>query len=178
MANKPNPWDRAKSGTEHAEQSALIMWANMAANFGIAAADDLRCYTEAGYALATYGPFRGPAAVPALARLFAVHNQGHGDAKRGATAKAEGVKAGVPDLMLPLPVVSDGPMLRWGGHGIYCGLFIELKRLTSDRGAKGKASDKQDDWGKYLIGSGYAFEVCFGWLEARACILKYLGLNF
>lgn len=168
MANKPNPWDRAKSGTEHAEQSALIMWANMAANFGIAAADDPRSYQ--GEAMSLYGPFRGPAAVPALARLFAIHNQGHGDAKRGATAKAEGVKAGVPDLMLP---VTMGDV----DSSIKSGLFIELKRLKSDRGAKGRAAEVQNEWLDFLSYEGYQTEVCFGWLEARACILKYLWLN-
>lgn len=172
MANKPNPWDRAKSGTEHAEQSALIMWANMAANFGIAAADDPRSYQ--GEALALYGPFRGPQAVPELARLFAIHNQGHGDAKRGATAKAEGVKAGVPDLMLP--VVRYGEEAS-GYYTKYAGLFIELKRLKSERGAKGRAANKQNDWLDFLSNQGYKTEVCFGWLEARACILKYLGLE-
>ncbi|MFO4987381.1 hypothetical protein RCK87_26925, partial [Salmonella enterica subsp. enterica serovar 1,4,[5],12:i:-] len=53
--------------------------------------------------------------IPQLKRLFAIHNQGHGDKIRGNRAKAEGVKKGVPDLMLP--VVIDG----------YAGLFVELK---------------------------------------------------
>lgn len=172
MANKPNPWDRAKTGTEHAEQSALIMWANMAANFGVAAADDPRSYQ--GEALALYGPFRGPQAVPALARLFAIHNQGHGDAKRGATAKAEGVKAGVPDLMLPVTMYVREES---GYCSNFAGLFIELKRLKSDRGAKGRAAEVQNDWINFLKDQGYQGEVCFGWLEARACILKYLGLE-
>lgn len=192
------PWDRAKSGTEHGEQSALFMWCNMAARFGVACANDAASYTVAGHAMATYGPggrcgtvFKdtvGPDAVPILSRLYAIKNQGHGDKIRGANSKAEGVKAGVPDVLLPVmrkaealdpamfaPIVT--PFADGGyGFGVVGGLYIELKRRKSERGAKGRTSDVQDEWIPWLQSQGYAVAVCVGWEEARDVLLRYLGI--
>jgi hypothetical protein len=109
-----DPWSyAAKTRNEHAEQVALLMWANMAARFGPVIADDSHSYTVAGFAKTQFenagklGYKIYSAPIPELEFLFAIHNQGSGDAIRGARAKAEGVKAGVPDLMFPcsLPTI-------------------------------------------------------------------------
>ena len=201
------PWDRAKTGTEHGEQSALFQWCNMAARFGVEAANDAASYAIAGYAQSKYGhkPLNetcqggGPNAVPQLARLYAIHNQGHGDRIRGNRARAEGVKKGVPDVHLPIPrLASDldheifGPLVvpyRDGGYGfgVVCGLYIELKvREVTKPGVRkaevvvrraGTTSDQQDDWINFLRGAGHAVAVCYGWEEARDVLLAYLGLR-
>jgi hypothetical protein len=99
--------------------------------------------------------------------LFAIHNQGHGDAVRGAQAKAEGIKAGVPDIMLPV-VTFRAP----GGYSH--GLFIELKRPKLAATAKGVTSNDQKDWIAFLTSQGYRCEVCIGWEAARDVIKDYL----
>lgn len=194
MAN--TPWDRAKSGTEHGEQSALFQWCNMAARFGVEAANDPASYAVKGYAMTRHGETN---AVPQLARLYAIHNQGHGDRIRGNRARAEGVKTGVPDTHLPIPrLASDldhetfGPLVvpyRDGGYGfgVVCGLYIELKvrELTKPGVRKaeviarraGTTSEQQDDWISFLRGAGHAVAVCHGWEEARDVLLAYLGLR-
>ncbi len=164
-----DPWSyAAKTRNEYAEQVSLIMWANMACSFGLAAADNPDTYQTPGMAKALRDEHRDQ--IPALHWLHAIKNAGHGDAIRGAMSKAEGVKAGVPDLFLPVPSY-------WNNLGAtkYCGLYIELKRLKSERGAAGKSSELQIKWQSYLTGVGYRVEVCTGWLEARQAILAYLG---
>lgn len=147
------PWELAAK-SEHSQQRALFGWANCVAMYGWHVASQ-----PSGYALADrsrYGFQITP--VPELALLFAIHNQGHGDRIRGAQAKAEGVKAGVPDTMLPVPRFS------------YLGLFIELKKVK-----KGVRSDEQKEWGSQLQSQGYAFCFCNGWIEAANTISGYMG---
>lgn len=164
-----DPWSyAAKTRNEYAEQVALFMWANMAANFGLQAASDPESYTTKGKAI-YWRSLEARPEITVLNRLFAIKNAGHGDAIRGAMSKAEGVKAGVPDIMLPVP--------RAGYVGGGYGLYIELKRLKSQRGAAGSTSQVQDDWREYLTQAGYAVEVCHGWEAARDAILRYLGLT-
>lgn len=98
-------------------------------------------------------------ALPSLGLLFHVPN---GGARHKATAsrlKAEGVKAGVPDLCLPVP------------RGQYHGLWIEMKR---QRGASVKVEPEQKWWIEQLQAQGYRAVICRGAEEAKQEILKYL----
>jgi hypothetical protein len=129
------PEQLAQSGTEHAHQSAVFAWAN---------------FNKVQY--------------PELEHMFAIPNGGsRGDnaksrAIRGATMKAEGVKSGVPDIMLPV--------IRRG----YCGLFIEMKKIggTLDKNQK-------DDWHPFLLKQGYCVTTCWGWTQATEALQWYLG---
>ncbi|RSF08820.1 VRR-NUC domain-containing protein [Achromobacter aegrifaciens] len=94
---------------------------------------------------------------PELERLFHVPNGGQRHAAVAAKLKGQGVKAGVPDLCLPVP--------RFGCPG----LWIEMK--TAD----GRVSTTQKDWIGYLKGAGYRVEVCRSFDEARAALLDYLN---
>lgn len=94
---------------------------------------------------------------PELARLFHVPNGGHRHAVVAAKLKGQGVKAGVPDLFLPVP--------RYGRHG----LWIEMKTAT------GALSKAQKDWRAFLDAVGYRVEVCRSFDEARAVLLDYLN---
>ena len=122
------PWELASSGTEHGHQRALFAWANWAARHGFFAASDPLSY-QAG-AVYSNDP------VPQLHFMFAIHNRGYGDKIRGAIAKAEGVKAGVPDIFFPWPCFG------------FAGLFIELKK------PKGRTSPAQDEWIAALVRVG------------------------
>lgn len=170
-----DPWSYAeKTRNEYAEQVALFMWASMAANFGVTAAGIPDSYSVPGAAKHWLELHNDK--LPELARLFAIKNAGHGDAIRGAMSKAEGVKAGVPDICLPVRKLFSHPEDPDGRTIVQASaLYIELKRLKSTRGAAGKTSEVQEDWRTYLTQAGYAVEVCHGWEAARDAILRYLG---
>jgi hypothetical protein len=93
----------------------------------------------------------------ALNMLYAVPNGGKRDKATAAKLKAEGVKAGVPDVVLPVA--------RMGYHGFY----LELKI------GKNKTSIEQDVWLTALKAEGYLVDVSYGWQEAAHKIARYLG---
>lgn len=94
---------------------------------------------------------------PELRLLHHIPNGGSRGKAEAARFKAEGVKAGVPDLFLP---VARGP---------YHGLFIEMKKLKG-----GRVSAEQKAWIAALKAQGYRAEVCHDWEEAAALIEDYL----
>lgn len=104
---------------------------------------------------------------PALANLFAVPNGGmrpsvvDSKGKRYSTVarklKAEGVKEGVPDLLLLIP--------RLGYHG----LAIETKRPS------GRVTPAQFDWHERLLKEGYYVTVCYSVDEMIAITTWYLN---
>lgn len=94
---------------------------------------------------------------PELGLLFAVPNGGKRDKVTGARLKAEGVKAGVPDVWLPVA--------RQGFHG----LVIELK---ADE--KGRPSKEQMTWLAELTEQGYLAVVCHGCEAAKGVLMEYL----
>jgi len=158
------PWELAKPGTEHAHQRALFSWVSMAATHGFDFANDELAYDKRTREALASKYWANPQ--PKLVRLFAIHNQGHGDAVRGARAKAEGVKTGVPDIMLPVAHRNHTAMP--------CnGLFVELKRPKDTKRA-GTASEKQFDWLAYLNDEGYIAIICYGWEHAATSIRNYM----
>jgi hypothetical protein len=97
-----------------------------------------------------------------LRNLFAIPNGGARDKVTGARLKAEGVRAGVPDLILAWPsMVAADP---W--HG----LFIELKTPT------GRLSVAQAACLHDLTLAGYFAIVCRSAQEAIDAIRAYLGM--
>ena len=96
---------------------------------------------------------------PEIDLMFHIPNGGSRNKLEAANLKKQGVKAGVPDLFLPV------------SRGGYHGLFIELKY------GKNKPTKKQTEWLKSLNEQGYAVAVCYGCNEASEKILKYLKLG-
>lgn len=94
---------------------------------------------------------------PALVLMFAIPNGGHRHIAVAKKLKAEGVKAGVPDIFLPCPTKKC--------HG----LFIEIKA------PKGVVSLSQKQWILGLVSQGYLAQVCYGWEDARDVIVDYLN---
>ena len=94
---------------------------------------------------------------PELNLLYHVPNGGSRHKAEAGRLRAEGVKAGVPDLCLPVA--------RGGNHGLY----IELKR---QRG--GRISEEQVRWIEELMKQGYSAAICRGWQEAARTIVEYL----
>ena len=97
---------------------------------------------------------------PELKFCFHIPNGGSRDLREAHNLKLQGVKAGVPDICLPVP--------RPGFHGLY----IELKRREG-----GRVSYEQKAWIMTLNRFGYRAVVCRGWDEAREEIEHYLGVR-
>jgi hypothetical protein len=97
-------------------------------------------------------------AAPQLDLLYAIPNGGLRSRATAGKLKAEGVKAGVPDICLPVP--------SRGHHGLY----LELKRLDG-----GRASKLQVQWVESLRDQGYMAEVVKGWKHAAEVLFWYLG---
>ena len=93
---------------------------------------------------------------PELKLLFHVPNGGYRSTATAGRMKAEGVKAGVPDLFLPVA--------RQGYHG----LFIEMKA------GRNKPTAYQTQWLENLSNQGYLAVVCYGWEEAAKVLTEYL----
>lgn len=121
--------DVARVPSEHDEQVSLFQWA------------DIQRFT-----------------LPELNLLFAIPNAGAGAQKgQAGKMKAEGVKKGIPDTMLPV------------ARGRYHGAFIEMKRLRG-----GRVEPEQTEWHENLRLQGYFVAVCYGWVNASETILEYL----
>ena len=97
---------------------------------------------------------------PEVALMFHIPNGGYRDSREAANLKKQGVRAGVPDLFLPVP------------SGKWHGLFIELKY------GKNKTTANQDEWLNKLYEQGYACAVCRGWESAAKAICKYLNITY
>lgn len=93
---------------------------------------------------------------PALKWLFHIPNGGSRHPAEAVHLKRMGVKPGVPDLFLPLPV-----------HP-YHGLWIEMKSLT------GRPTACQKEWIDHLRGQGYAAFICNGFDAAKERITEYM----
>ena len=93
---------------------------------------------------------------PELALLYHIPNGGSRNKIEAANLKRQGVKAGVPDICLPV------------ARGGYHGLYIELKA------GRNKATEKQREWLTALEREGYQAVVCYGWEEAKKAIEEYL----
>ena len=91
-----------------------------------------------------------------LQYMYHVPNGGKRDKATAAVLKRQGVKAGVPDIMLPAA--------RAGYHGLY----IELKA------GENTTTKKQKEWLEYLRQQGYYTAVCYGWQPAAQLIEQYL----
>ena len=112
---------------EAAEQTALFRWASLMS-----------------------GQF------PEIEMLYHIPNGGSRNKIEAAHLKQQGVKAGIPDLCLPV------------ARGEYHGLYIELKY------GKNKPTENQKRWIKLLRSQNYKAEVAYGWEEASGLILEYL----
>lgn len=121
--------------SEHEEQVALFDWARL---------------MEGRY--------------PVLKLMFAVPNGEKRQIQVAKRLKAEGVKPGVQDVILPVPRAFDG-CLRYG-------LFIEMKRLED-----WEWTDEQRWWYDQLSLQGYLCALCEGCADAISLIKRYLQID-
>ena len=93
---------------------------------------------------------------PELKMLYHTPNGGKRNAAEAARFKAMGVKAGVPDLCLPVP------------RGGYAGLYIEMKF------GKNKTTENQNEWLADLKAQGYLTVVCYSGEDATRMLETYM----
>lgn len=97
---------------------------------------------------------------PSAAKLiYHVPNGGHRHKLVAVKLKEQGVKAGVPDLVLPM------------ARGGYFGLYIEFKATAPHDAA---VSPAQDAYLQALTDQGYLAIVCRGHFDAIEAIRAYL----
>lgn len=126
--------------TEHDEQVAIFNWAKQMEQY-----------------------------VPELALLHSIPNGAKLPWRKNKRGKryspeakhliSEGLKAGVPDICLPVP------------RGTYHGFYIELKIGSN------KPTDKQNQWLVALLEQGYRVDVQYGADAAIRAICDYLGVE-
>lgn len=98
----------------------------------------------------------GAARRPELALLYAVPNGGTRHQIEAARMKGAGVRAGVPDVCLPVP------------RGPFGALYLELKHGEND------VTRAQDAWLRRLHDAGNAVTVVYSFEHATAAIDEYL----
>jgi len=121
---------RKNKDLEHLEQCRVVEWVRQRVDTGAFAELDL---------------------------LFAVPNGGKRDIRTAKKLKDEGVRRGVPDLMLPV---------SRGGYG---GLFLEMKVKG------GKVSKEQKDFMERVKEQGFFCAVVWDGLEAIELIDSYIS---
>ncbi|KGF65572.1 VRR-NUC domain-containing protein [Pseudomonas lutea] len=95
------------------------------------------------------------------ALIYHVPNGGHRHKMVAIKLKGQGVKAGVPDLVLPM------------ARGGYFGLYLEFKATPPNDAA---VSASQHAWIRRLSDQGYLAIVCPGHFDAMEQIRAYLRL--
>lgn len=93
---------------------------------------------------------------PLLKWLFHIPNGGHRNKATAGRLKAAGVKKGVPDLCLPVPL------------GGYAGLYIEMKYGANI------PTKEQREWLDFLNSVGYYVAICYTCEEAIKTITQYI----
>lgn len=96
---------------------------------------------------------------PELKLIYHIPNGGSRNELEAANLKRQGVKAGVPDLALPVALKG------------YNGLYIEMKF------GKNKTTEKQNWWLEQLTKQGYKTAVCYGADEAITTLKEYIGIK-
>lgn len=96
---------------------------------------------------------------PELELLHHCPNGGSRNKAEAVKLKQMGVKAGIPDLCLPVPM------------GVYSGLYIEMKYDT------GRLEDSQKKMLKALAAAGHYCTVCYGAEEAIRVLQEYINLK-
>lgn len=136
IGSAPTPDELRAKGTEHGEQAALFCWAAACANVF-------------------------PESLGCLKWMFAVPNGGARDSVTASMMKGEGVKKGVPDIMLPITKPE------------FAGLWVEMKKIRG-----GVLSDEQAAYRDHLLSQRYQWVRANGFMEARKALLDYLEVSW
>lgn len=154
-----------KSNTEAAHQSCLIAWSAIAVNFGFEQSlnwllNDEEPYPTGDLLALEKSPCKQ------LRWLHHIPNAGaRGNKIAAAHLAAQGLKAGVADIFLPVKS-------KTGLHAGYSGLYLELKKPDCTASS---FSDKQLEFALFVIQENYSWVPTFGAHHAIYEILFYLN---
>lgn len=109
---------------------------------------------------------------PRLKLLYAIPNGGLRNKITAAGLKAEGVKAGVPDMCLPVPWVKILPQTTMSLIFTWSALYIELKKPGGRKPTKTQLKIHE-----LLQSECNRVEVCYGHGEAITVLKEYLGMK-
>ena len=78
--------------------------------------------------------------------------------------KAEGVKSGAPDVLLPVT-------------NSFAGLFLEFKKPSAKpkKAGAGGVREEQSEYHTFLRSQHYRVEVVYSWIEAANMVMDYMG---
>lgn len=105
---------------------------------------------------------------PELKWLHAIPNGGQRHIAEATKMVATGLRSGVLDIFLPLPIQT-----HWAKQ--YAGLYIEMKTEKRRNQKNGGLSDEQIEFIDYAERVGYYYKVCYSWEEARDVLIAYLS---
>lgn len=125
----------AEVQSEHGQQTALFAWAALPET---------------------------KAMCPGIENMFAIPNGGERNLKVASNLKAEGVRAGVADVFLPVPIEQGKHSDIW-----YHGLWIEMKFGSN------KPTPEQNSFLASMREAGYATAVCYTFADAKWTIEQY-----
>lgn len=132
------PEQLAASGTEDGNQAALFCWS--ALNMG---------------------------KYPQLKWLHSIPNGGSRHIAEATKMVAAGLRSGVLDIFLPLPIHTE-----WAVQ--YAGMYLEMKIEKRRKEKNGGLSEEQLDFIEYCNQTGYYVKVCYNWVEARDALIAYM----
>ena len=135
------PEQLAASGTEDGHQAALFCWASL-----------------------SVGKY------PALKWLHAIPNGGDRHIATASKMVATGLRSGVWDIFLPLPIQTE-----WAKQ--YAGCYIEMKHKKYRTTKDGGLTKEQVEFKNYIISMSYYCKVCYSWEEARDILVSYMELK-
>jgi hypothetical protein len=130
------PEQIARPNTEHAHQAAYFCWLQQ------------NRYLHAGFEFA-----------------HSIPNGGLRDKITASRLKAEGARAGAPDVAIPIPC------------GQYHGMFIEFKKPGQETLKNGGLKPEQLKYRDYLISQNYFHFIAYSYLTAIEQTLYYLSLK-
>lgn len=106
--------------------------------------------------------------IPALELLMAIPNGGQRHKAVAVRLMQEGVKSGVPDIFLPVPMEKYS-LATQELEELFAGLWIEMKY------GKNKQNENQLWWAEKLREMSYKVEVCYSAEDAIKIISDYLS---
>lgn len=146
-----DPWQISSSNkSEHVQQVAFFAWVSKARFVGIELAFEPMAYI-------TMPPREALKPLPLLDLIHAIPNGGERNPAVASRMKAEGVRAGVPDVFFPHP----------GRYGV--GLYLEFKV------GRNQQSPAQREFIAAVRRAGYGAEEARGWELAAKLICAHLN---
>lgn len=171
------PTDLIKTNSEGEHQKAFFAWINKAHRYGVTVASYEEAYYTHERALA-FQKVVDDVSMLDFDLIHAIPNGGDRSARQGSSLKVQGVKPGIPDIFVPIPMVHRSN----NSYITKSGLYIEMKKPELMRKVSfndlqsilSVASSDQQDKITRLSKLGYVSVICFTWQQAVYELCHYM----